>query len=61
MSKIRLRRSREIAYVSMDAGKSWVVIHPDGHTTIQWRTPVDAPLFFSEAKCCEHVCDLDSE
>lgn len=68
-----MRQSRDKAYVSLDGGKSWIVIHPDGHTSMQWCTPSNAPLYIVEhececnhecelepSECCDHECELDS-
>ena len=51
---------RHTVYVSMDGGKSWVVIHPDGQTSRQWMAPVGATRYLAEV-CCEHDCGLDHE
>ncbi len=51
-------RAPELAYVSFDGGKSWLVVHPDGTTTVQYRTPV-VPLVFGSywCQCGEDHCD----
>ena len=45
-------RGPDLVYVSFDAGRSWLVVHPDGTTTVQYRTPV-VPLAFSVCACNE--------
>lgn len=43
-------RSPEAAYVSFDGGKSWLVVHPDGTVTVQYRQP-PFPLVFGSYWC----------
>lgn len=50
-------RSPDVAYVSFDAGKSWLVVHPDGEVTTQYRTPA-VPLVFGSYWC---RCDEESD
>lgn len=59
---IRQARKRQVVYVSLDGGKSWIVIHPDGHTTEQWREPsqTNTWLYVTEW-CCEHDCEQGRE
>ena len=62
MSETVLRRSRGTVYVSLDNEKSWLAIHPDGSTSVQYRTP-NGPRMVSEWtwECCDHECTADSE
>lgn len=46
------RGAAEVAYVSFDRGKSWWVLHPDGTTDVQYRTP-PVPLVFRGCWCDE--------
>lgn len=44
------RNAPDLAYVSFDGGKSWLVVHPDGTTTMQFRAPL-VPLVFGSYIC----------
>jgi hypothetical protein len=43
-------RTPDVAYVSFDAGRTWLVVRPDGTVTVQYRTPA-VPLVFGSYWC----------
>jgi hypothetical protein len=57
--KMRASDRRNTAYVSLNSGKSWHVIGPDGAVREQFRDPpADAATYVSQCEfsCCEHEC-----